>query len=232
MVDDITILKKSHQSRENLYGKHTKKENWANAIPEIVEDSRGKTLRILGHDVMSSFEEPYMKALGEVATENGGNILNVGYGLGYLDQAIENHRNECNVKEHHIIEINKHIANTAKDKQPCCNIIRADWHDAIEDFNESQFNGIVYDGYPLKFGEVHRDGVEFIEQVMKNRILKKGGVLTFYADATEQFGSQFVTYLSDLGFSKVEVEKTKEIIPPKGIEYWNHNHFLVPKLVY
>lgn len=232
MVDDITVLKKSHQSRANLYGKHTGRENWVNAVPEIIEDSRGKTLKILGHDVMSSFEVHYMKALGDVVTRNGGNVLNVGYGLGYLDIAIESHREFRNLKEHYIIEINRHIASTAEENLPNCHVICADWHEAIHEFEENQFDGIVYDGYPLKFGDVHRDGVEFIEHVIHKRILKKGGVLTFYADAIEQFGANFLAHLNDLGFSEVTTQKMENIQPPEGIEYWCHDHFLVPRLIF
>ena len=52
-------------------------------------DARGEMLIIDGHPVMEQWEKPYMFKLGEVATRNGGCVLEVGFGLGLSATSIQ-----------------------------------------------------------------------------------------------------------------------------------------------
>lgn len=52
-------------------------------------DARGEMLIIDGHPVMEQWEKPYMFKLGEVATRNGGRVLEVGFGLGLSATSIQ-----------------------------------------------------------------------------------------------------------------------------------------------
>merc|ERR1719350_12085 len=63
---------------------------------------RGELLLIDGHPVMSSWEQPYMAKLAQVATQKGGRVLEVGFGLGLSATAIQSY----NIEEHVIIEAN------------------------------------------------------------------------------------------------------------------------------
>tara|TARA_B100002019_G_scaffold272613_1_gene267981 strand:- start:1278 stop:1946 length:669 start_codon:yes stop_codon:yes gene_type:complete len=60
-----------------------------------------KTLRDEnGRAIMMEWEKPIMEHQGKFICQNGGKILNVGFGMGYIDDEIQRH----NVEKHTIIE--------------------------------------------------------------------------------------------------------------------------------
>lgn len=231
MTDNIDEINKTILERETLYPDDLEKK-WETIKPTIKETKdKEHILRIMGHEVMSDYQIPYMKKLADIVTQQGGDILNVGYGLGLIDTEIERYRKERKINKHVVIELNKHLANEAS-KNKNLTVIQKDWHKAIKDFRGTQFDGIVYDGYPLKLEEVHRDGIIFIEQVVKRNLLKENGILTFFVDAPESFGNKFKKYLKELGFNHIETEKVHINTPNRIRQIWKHNHFLAPILKY
>ena len=114
MTDYSETLQKTIQSRTHLYIDELDK-NWKNAKPILEKTSQGETiLSIMGFEVMSDYQRPYMKKLAEVVTRQGGNILNIGYGLGILDKEIEKYRDTRKLQQHYVIELNKYIARQAR----------------------------------------------------------------------------------------------------------------------
>ena len=65
---------------------------------------------------MMDWETPIMKEHAEIVTKNGGDILEIGFGMGICSNFIQ----QTNIKTHTIIEINDEIFNRllewAKDK--------------------------------------------------------------------------------------------------------------------
>lgn len=231
MVDDTSSLQETFESRKSLYPTNLK-QKWKIAKPLMVRTEEGETLlKILDHEVMSTYQLPYMKKLAEIATRKGGNILSVGYGLGLLDTEIENLRKNRKIESHTVIELNHHIAEQARKKENI-QVLEGDWYNIIEDFRGTQFDGIVYDGYPLTLQEVHRDGIIFIERIVSRNLLKEKGILTFYVDAPNQFGKQFTAYLKNLGFQVIDFEKIPIKAPKRNRQIWKYDHFLAPVLQY
>jgi guanidinoacetate N-methyltransferase len=46
-----------------------------------VLDKDGLTLSIMNHSAMEAWEDDYMEALAEIATSNGGRVLEIGFGM-------------------------------------------------------------------------------------------------------------------------------------------------------
>ncbi len=231
MTDYPEVLDATTASRRNLYTPDFRRQ-FIVATPDIEKTKEGETvMRVMGHEVMSTYQIPYMQTLAEIVTRNGGDILNVGYGLGLLDEEIEKYRRKRKIGNHYVVEINAHIAAEAR-RNKQLTVIEGDWRGAINDFRGTQFDGIAYDGYPLSLEEVHRDGVMFIERIVERNLLKKGGILTFFVDAADHLGERFLGLLHTLGFDRVEVKKVPIQIPDRERQIWRQDHFLAPVVQY
>ena len=128
--------------------------------------------RIVGDElgiIMMDWEQPLMKRHAEIVCKNGGDILEIGFGMGISAQYIQ----EQNIDSHTIIEIHPEIAKKAnewaKDKENV-EIIEADWFDVRNDLEI--YDGIFYDAEH----DEHKD--EFYN--LLNDILKEGGRYTFF----------------------------------------------------
>lgn len=98
----------------------------------------------LGEAVMHIGELNLMKQLANLVTTNGGDILEIGFGMHLSADEIQKNPN---VKSHTIIEIHPDIYHTAvewaKDK-PNVKILLGDWVDIIPTLNK-KFDGILHD---------------------------------------------------------------------------------------
>lgn len=231
MQDSKEQLEDSISSRIDLYPDNLR-DKWKEAIPEIITTEDGESiLKILDHEVMSDYQLPYMQKLASIVTKNGGNILNIGFGLGIIDREIEKLRTTNALNKHYVIEINKEIAKEAR-KISQLNVLEGDWIEKIKTFDKEYFDGIIYDGYPLSFSEVHRDGILFIQKLVESEILKKNGVLTFFVDASESLGEEFLSYIEKLGLKCLTLEKVSICVPARDRPNWKADHFLAPTVIY
>ena len=123
-----------------------------------------------GYIVMMSWEDPIMKKYAEIVCRNGGDILEIGFGMGISANYIQNQ----DIKSHTIIEIHPEVARRArewaKDKSTAI-IIEDDWYDIIDDLKT--YDGIFYDAFldPNK---------RKVCKCATEKLLKKDGIFTFY----------------------------------------------------
>lgn len=187
------------------------------------------TLRIAGHPVMEDWEQSYMERLAEIASMNGGKVLEVGYGMGLSARAIQ----EEGIDAHYIIECHPDVV------QRCASDMHADiganrahllsgyWEDITPLIADNTFNGILFDTYPLTEEEIHSNHFWFFKEAY--RILAPGGVLTYYSDEVDTFSEKHRAKLIEAGFSPEKM--TSEICPvepPADCEYWQANTILAP----
>ena len=88
--------------------------------------------------IMMDWEHPLMKRHAEIVCQNGGDILEIGFGMGISAQYIQ----EQDIDSHTIIEIHPEIAEKAQEWAEDKNnveIIEADWYDAVNELK-------TYDG--------------------------------------------------------------------------------------
>lgn len=147
--------------------------------------------------IMHEWERPIMELDAKLVTQNGGSILNVGYGMGIIDNYIRSH----NPKKHTVIEVHPQIAEIARSNG--YNVIEGDWMDIIDDFikNEIKFDGVYFDTYSFD----RPDWFLFSKRV--SEILNSEGVYSYFnADAARSQG--VAKYLKSKGwnFKKYEIE--------------------------
>ncbi|CAE7763334.1 gamt-a [Symbiodinium sp. CCMP2592] len=194
----------------------------------------GQGLSILGHDVMEDWEAPYMDALAAVATSVPGPVLEVGYGLGLSAAAID----QRGVEGHVILEANSEVLGRAElwaEEATCPTIVLGGfWQDLVGSMADGTFGGILFDAYPLSPGEAAGDGEVGAFFVEAARLLRPGGIFTFYFDAgrnwiecVRSFRLETVPKLRDAGFTKVEHEQVA-CTPRPGCTYFWKDRFLVP----
>jgi len=184
-------------------------------------------LEIAGHPVMERWEAPYMKKLAEIATMNGGKVLEVGFGLGISASYIQDNQ----LEEHHIIEANDQIFERMKDFTKSAKsstfLYSGFWEDISKNFEDQYFDGILFDTYPITLEELHTARFSFFSEA--NRLLKVGGVFTHYSGELE-FTDEYTQYLYKVGFSKFSGELVS-VNPPNDCLYWRSNQIMAPIII-
>ena len=136
-------------------------------LDDSIEDEYGFT-------IMHSWEDPQMKKHAEVVCRNGGDILEIGFGMGISATYIQHQ----NIKSHTIIEIHPVIARRAREwakDKPNVIIIEADWYDVVDDLKT--YDGIFYDP------ELDPNMRKF-PKIVKEKLLKDKGIFSFYNTIT------------------------------------------------
>lgn len=216
--------------RENTYrtrlhiGFDGLKKRWGTAEASFTDD----TLVICGHPVMERWEEDYMQDLAAIATMNGGRVLEVGFGMGISAEFIQKH----DIGEHVVIEANKDVLERARqfaaEARHPVRLLCGFWEDVVPALEAGSFDGILFDTYPLAPGEVHRNHFAFFAAA--HRLLKPGGVLTYYSDEISEFSPEHIACLKSAGFDRIET-RTCEVAPPPDCKYWTSKTILSPIII-
>ena len=93
-------------------------------------------------EVMMSWEAPIMEKSAEFVCQNGGDILEIGFGMGIASDYIQSH----SLASHTIIEMHPQIAERARawaSGKPNVTIIEGDWIEEIDSLGS--FDGIFFD---------------------------------------------------------------------------------------
>lgn len=203
------------------------REDW-NKEPAIFDKH---TLKIDGHPVMEDWETGYMKSLADIVTQKGGSILELGYGMGISAKFISQSKK---VKNHYIVECHPDVVTKGINEmrtgveESNVHFISGFWQDITPQLRDSSFDGILFDTYPLTEEEIHSNHFWFFEEAY--RLLKKGGVLTYYSDEATKFSANHLHKLKYAGFHEINLDIVK-VNPPKDCEYWQHNTIVAPIII-
>jgi guanidinoacetate N-methyltransferase len=198
------------------------REEWITAKAEV---SGGK-LNIMDHPVMEDWEEPYMAELATVATRNGGNILEIGFGLGLSAGFVQ----EKEVYRHYIVEPNydvfQRLLEFSKSSSSKVIPIFGFWQDVVPQLQTDSFDGILYDPYPTSHDEYQSSEFNFIFHAQ--RLLKPGGLFTYYT-CLEESCDDYVEMVKDAGF-RAAGGYSIDVDPPQDCKYWGNKRIFVPIL--
>ena len=202
------------------------KDDWLTAPAEFNQ----KSLHILGCAVMEDWETPYMKDLAEIACQNGGIVLELGFGMGISASFIQSY----NIEEHIIIEANQDVANKAREFSLTAprktTIIEGLWENVIDMVADESISGILFDTYPLSEEELYQNHLNFFDHAFRK--LKKGGVFTYFSDEIDRFGEVHLKRLKAAGFAEGNIScKISNVLPPADCEYWKANTILAPVII-
>lgn len=203
------------------------KQNWIDAPASITDDM----LSIRGHQVMQSWEYNYMKSLAGVVTSRGGDVLEVGYGLGISARLIQRSKR---VDTHTVIECHPKVVQYARSEfqQTLDNgrmkIVHGFWEDASRLFPDSSFDGILFDTYPLDGEPRIFHFFPFFREAF--RLLRPRGVLSYYSDEPTEMSSDHRAALTEAGFRDIRF-KLCRVRPPASCSYWQHRTIVAPIVV-
>jgi guanidinoacetate N-methyltransferase len=216
-------LQKTLNTREEI-GFSENVESWKESKAIFDEHS----LRIENHPVMEDWEDGYMKHLAKVASLRQGRVLELGFGMGISAKYIQ----ENPIKQHVIIEANNDVFDKLLEFKRNASIevlpLKGFWQDITKDLEDESFDGILFDTYPLTKEEVHGNHFPFFSEAY--RLLKPGGVFTYYSDEPENISDFHKEKLVLSGFSNINFELC-EVEPPKNCEYWTHKTIVVPIII-
>ena len=173
-----------------------------------------------GREIMMDWETDLMYEHAKVVTENGGDILEIGFGMGICADFIQNH----NINTHTIIEIHdevyKRLLEWAKDK-PNVIPIKGDWFDSIP--TDKKYNGIMHDTWNEKNNH-HLP--KFIPKYLKPK-----GIFTFYYPGTENVLKN--NFKTKYGWKNIQTKKLNVSPPTKTMKYkyFGGSVYYVPKIV-
>lgn len=190
-------------------------------IPAVF--SEGK-LSIAGHPVMEDWEDSYMQELAHIATSNGGVILELGFGLGLSANYIQ----QQPIDKHIIIEANEDVfvkleefaKSAAHEVEPRFGL----WEEVVPSIPDESIDGILFDTYPLSEEQPECE-IPFFEHAY--RVLKKGGIFTYYSSEVSDFSPQHLQLLQTAGFSDIQ-KKVCAVNPPDDCLYWKSKTMIAP----
>lgn len=227
MITGLKEIRVDTRETRKKIGFPKTREAWAGATP--VFDKH--TLRIMDHPVMEDWETPYMAKLAEIATSNGGVILELGLGMGISALDIQSNPN---VVTHYIVEANLGVVEKGlKDfHDPIAkgrmHILSGFWEDVVEQqLAPESFDGILFDTYPLKEQEIHGNHFSFLPVAFK--LLRPGGILTYYSDEATDFSPEHRAKLIAAGFRDEDIGfELCQVNPPADCEYWQSPTIIAP----
>ena len=120
-------------------------------------------------EVMMNWEDSIMKASADYVCENGGDILEVGFGMGISAGYIKTN----DINSHTIVENHPQVIERVKDwaeNKPNVTIVEGDWYDIKDSL--STYDGIFYD----TFGE--NDWSKFAQEL--SSLTKSGAKVTWW----------------------------------------------------
>ncbi|MEK6963865.1 MAG: class I SAM-dependent methyltransferase [Nanoarchaeota archaeon] len=195
------------------------------------------SLYIAGHEIMQRWETNYMKKLASIACKNGGTVLEVGFGLGISAHFIQQYKYALRtpkIRRHLVIEAHPEVCKYAKKmfvkevQAGQMKIIRGYWQKMTKQIKSGTVDGILFDTYPLSEKEIHKNHFFFFKEA--HRLLKKGGVLTYYSDEARRFSKEHIQKLKEAGFRKICWESCK-VNPPRRSMYWRRHTILAPLII-
>jgi spermidine synthase len=169
-----------------------------------------------GREIMMDWETSLMGEHAKIVTENGGDILEIGFGMNICADFIQ----EADIKSHTIIEIHdevfERLQEWAKGK-PNVIPIKGDWFDSIP--KDKKYDGIMHDTWNEK------NWPYFLNNVKTS--LKPKGIVTFYNTDIEK------TLRYNLKWGTLTVTKIKVNPPVKNMKhkYFRTKEYFVPKIV-
>jgi guanidinoacetate N-methyltransferase len=175
---------------------------------------------------MEDWEAGYMRELAKMATSNGGVVLEVGFGLGLSATYIQAQPFD----KHLIIVANQEVFSQLQEfanraKQPV-EALFGFWQEVLPTIAAESLDRILFDTYPISKDDFnYTPAVHFFQTAY--RVLKPGGVFTYFSYEVDDFSKPHLEKLSNAGFRQIE-KRVVPVRPPKECEYWGYQTILAP----
>jgi guanidinoacetate N-methyltransferase len=179
---------------------------------------------------MQRWEDSYMAQLASVVTKNGGTILEIGFGMGISSNYIQ----AADIDKHIVIEAHPTVTQHALSlmhkeiKLSKFTIIQGFWETTTKLLADQVFDGILLDTCPLTQETLYYHDHHFFAEAY--RLLKTGGLFTYFSDEATQLSQEHSNALREIGFSQVS-SYAIDVQPSKNCRYWHESRLVVPVIV-
>tara|TARA_R100000664_G_C2726973_1_gene118632 strand:+ start:464 stop:1018 length:555 start_codon:yes stop_codon:yes gene_type:complete len=166
------------------------------------------TITETGEEVMMSWEDSLMSASAAYVTQNGGDILEIGFGMGISAGYMHSH----SISSHTIIENHPEIIPKAvqwASNKSNVTIISQSWYDVRNSIG--QFDGIFYDTYG--------DDTNYLFSSSLSSLTKSGTKVTFWNNNQNES--------NDLNIPNCTYQQIS--VTPDDNMYFNGNTYYMPK---
>ncbi|GAU36500.1 hypothetical protein TSUD_316270 [Trifolium subterraneum] len=157
-----TIARKEKKNLESGY----------DYLEDRVSFSEDKIMDADSKAVMMAWEKPLMEAHAKAICLGGGHVLNIGFGMGLVDTAIQ----QYSPVKHTIVEahpeVYERMIRTGWGQKENVTIVFGRWQDVLSQLET--YDGIFFDTY----GEYYEDLREFHQHLPV--LLKPGGIYSFF----------------------------------------------------
>lgn len=157
----------------------------------MVERLNGK---LTDQEIMEDWQIPIMKKMAQLISENGGDILEIGFGRGISADMIQNYQ----IRSHTLIECNDSVVEKfyewkKKYPQKDIRLVHGLWQDTIDDLGS--FDGIFFHTYVLNEDEYMRyvnGSVTFAEHFFEDAAnhLNPGGAFTYFSNEVDSLSRE------------------------------------------
>lgn len=198
--------------------------SWLKTQPLFTE----KSLLIKSYQVMQRWEDGYMKSLAAIATSQGGNVLEVGFGMGISAGYIQKSKK---IQSHTVIECHPAVIASAKSRfkkelaSGRMKLLEGFWENVTPNLPDKSYDGILFDSCPLDSGVEFFQFFPFFQEAY--RLLKDDGIFTYFSDEATEISKVHKKELTQVGFQNINFKICK-VHPPKECEYWKHNTIVSP----
>lgn len=141
-------------------------------LEDRVSFSEDKIVDSNSKAIMMAWEKPLMEAHAKAICYGGGHILNVGFGMGLVDTAIQQYAPVSHTIIEAHPEVYERMLRSGWGEKDNVKIIFGRWQDVISQLES--YDGIFFDTY----GEYYEDLREFHQHLPK--LLKPGGIYSFF----------------------------------------------------
>lgn len=178
-------------------------------------------LVIDGQQVMQSWEEPLMREMAMRVAESGGDVLEIGFGMGISATYIQ----EFGVRSHTIVEPHDDVirlfeAWRARRRDRDIRLVRGYWQDVIDQLET--YDAIFYDPYPsseAEIGEALSGWPDNRFYGVASKLLRPDGVFSHYTDEVDSL-SRLHQRLLLRYFDRLEISVVRGLKPPSDCTYW------------
>ena len=214
-----------------IYSKDIKK-SYLKTTPMLNDEELVMNFKVgkktIKNQIMQAWETKYMKRLAEIATSKGGNVLEVGFGMGISAGFIQKSKK---IKTHTVVECHPLMIASAKMKM--ANAIKKGrfilaegfWEDVSKTFPDKSFDGIFFDSCPLDKEVEFFQFFPFFKEAF--RLLKDDGIFTYFSDEPTNISEDHMKLLKKAGFKNIKFEVCK-VNPPKDCIYWKYPTIVAP----
>ncbi|OVA17069.1 Ankyrin repeat [Macleaya cordata] len=141
-------------------------------LEERVSFSEDKLMDSNSKAVMMAWEKPLMEAHAKAVCSGGGHVLNIGFGMGLVDTAIQQYAPVTHTIVEAHPEVYERMLRTGWGEKENVKIVFGRWQDVLSQLES--YDGIFFDTY----GEYYEDLREFHQHLPT--LLKPSGIYSFF----------------------------------------------------